>query len=133
MGSGASKKEEKEVVRVDGISEVDQSMNVINVHSNIVMYMSTIFLIIVGIMICVYIYFRHGGFCCSCEPLDQPPPAARSRRYVSNPRSGSVIELVRLEDGDNIMKTFAVEAGNKTTTKHPTLSTLLQPMREMEE
>ena len=53
MGSGGSKKEEEEVVKVDGVNECDQSMSIINIHSNTVMYMSKLFVIIVGIVICV--------------------------------------------------------------------------------
>ena len=133
MGGGGSKKDEEKVVKVDGVNEYDKSMSIVNIHSNTVMYMSTIFVMIIAIVICVYIYMKHGSFCCSFEPPDHHPPAARSRRYVSSPRPGSVIELVRMESGDtDIMKTFAVEPGNKITRHPATLTTLLQQMKDME-
>ena len=133
MGSGASKKEEEKVVKMDGVNEYDNSMSIVNVHSNIIMYMSTIFVMIIAIVICVYIYVKHGSFCCSFEPPDYHPPTARPRRYVSNPRPGSVIELVRMENGDtDIVKMFAVEPGNKVSRHPATLTTLLQSMKDME-
>ena len=65
MGSGASKKEEEKVVKVDGVNEYDNSMSIVNVHANTVWYMSTIFIMVIAIVVCVYLYVKRGSFCCS--------------------------------------------------------------------
>ena len=57
------------------VNEYDQSMSIVNVHSNTVMYMSTIFVIIVGIVICVYIYVKRGSFCCQAWQQDHQTPS----------------------------------------------------------
>ena len=132
VSSTWASKDDKKVVKVEGISEVDNRMSIINVHSNTVWHCSAIFLIILTLVICVWIYVRKGSVCCSCEPLEEAPPPKWSRRYISVPRPEAVIGLMRMEDkNQNIIKMFAVDASNKNIKQHPTLSTLLQPMREM--
>ena len=134
MGGGASKKLEP-VVKVDGVNEVDNSFSIINIHQTTVAYMSLIVIFIVAIVILVYVYFRRGGLHCCIEAQHhtQHQPPTITRRYISgDPRPGSVVELVRMEDGsDAVMKTFAVGAGKPRQSA--TLSSLLQPMKGMDD
>ena len=140
MGGGSSKPEP--AVKGDGVTTVDNSFSVINIHTTTVVYMSIIVVFIVAIIILVYIYFKRGGLHCCLEqeqPAHQlpiyrlPPPAPRRFSYAyGDAKPGSVVEMIRMEDGSEAMvKTFAVGSGKPRQSA--TLSTLLQPMKGMDE
>ena len=62
MGGGASKPEP--AVKGDGVTTVDNSFSVVNIHTTTVVYMSVIVVFIVAPIILVYIYFKQGGLHC---------------------------------------------------------------------
>ena len=140
MGGGASKPEP--AVKGDGVTTVDNSFSVVNIHTTTVVYMSVIVVFIVALIILVYIYFKRGGLHCCLEqaqPAHQLPiyrlPAPAPRRFsyaYGDAKPGSVVEMIRMEDGSEAMvRTFAVGEGKPRQSAM--ISTLLQPMKGMDE
>ena len=124
------------------MTTVDNSFSVVNIHTTTVIYMSVIVVFIVALIILVYIYFKQGGLHCCLEqaqPTHQlpiyrlPTPAPRGFSYAyGDAKPGSMVEMIRMEDGSEAMvRTFAVSEGKPRQSA--TLSTLLQPMKGMDE
>ncbi len=90
MGGGASKPEP--AVKGDGVTTVDNSFSVVNIH--------------------------HQNCCIDpMQPVQQlpiyrlPAPAPRRHSY-GDVKPGSVVEIIRMEDGSEaVMRTYAVGEG----------------------
>ena len=140
MGGGASKPEP--AVKGDGVTTVNNSFSVVNIHTTTVVYMSIIVVFIIALIVLVYIYFKRGGFHCCIDPVQPaqqlpiyrlPAPAPRRHSY-SDVKPGSVVEIIRMEDGSEaVMRTYAVGEGKLRQSQSASLSTLLQPMKGMGE
>ena len=141
MGGGASKPEP--AVKGDGVTTVDNSFSVVNIHTTTVVYMSIIVVFIVALIVLVYIYFKRGGFHCCIDPVQQtqqqlpiyrlPAPSPRRHSY-GDVKPGSVVEIIRMEDGSEaVMRTYTVGEGKPRQSQSASLSTLLHPMKGMGE
>ena len=141
MGGGASKPEP--AVKGDGVTTVDNSFSVVNIHTTTVVYMSIIVVFIVALIVLVYIYMKRGGFHCCIPPVQPvqqqlpiyrlPDPAPR-RHSHSDVKPGSVVEIIRMEDGSEaVMRTYTVGEEKPRPSHSASLSTLLQPMKGMGE
>ena len=91
----------------------------------------------------IYIYIKRGGFHCCTDPVQpaqqQLPiyrlPAPSPRRHShSDVKPGSVVEIIRMEDGSEaVMRTYTVGEEKPRKSHSASLSTLLQPMKGMGE
>ena len=141
MGGGGSKPEP--AVKGDGVTTVDNSFSVVNIHVTTVVYMSIVVVLVIAIIALVYIYVKRGGlyFCLPpAQPVQQqlpiyhPPRPAARRHSLSNVKPASVVELVRMEDGSEaVMRTYTVGEERPRPSHSASLSTLLHPMKGMGE
>ena len=141
MGGGASKPEP--AVKGDGVTTVDNSFSVVNIHTTTVVYMSIVVVLVIALIALVYIYVKRGGlYCClpSVQPVQQqlpiyhPPRPAPRRHSLRDVKPGSVVELVRMEDGSEaVMRTYTVGEERPRPSHLASLSTLLHPMKGMGE
>ncbi len=136
MGGSASKPDP--AVKGDGVTTVDNSFSVVNIHVTTVVYMSIVVMLVIAIVALVYIYVKRGGLTCCLPPIQpvqqalpiyDPPRQAARRPTQLDVRPATVVELVRLEDGS----TFAVKEEGPRTNNSASLSTLFHPMKGMGE
>ena len=141
MGGAASKPEP--AVKGDGVTTVDNSFSVVNIHVTTVVYMSIVVVLVIAIVALVYIYVKRGGlYCClpTAQPVQQQLPIYNPPRQVArrpsqlDVRPASVVELVRMEDGSEaVMRTYAVGEDRPRPNHSASLSTLLHPLKGMGE
>ena len=141
MGGSASKPDP--AVKGDGVTTVDNSFSVVNIHTTTVVYMSVVVVLVIAIVVLVYIYVKRGGLWCCLPPIQpaqqalpiyNPPRQAARRPTQLDVRPASVVELVRMEDGSEaVMRTFAVKEEGPRTINSASLSTLHHPLKGMGE
>ena len=76
MGGGASKPEP--AVKGDGVTTVDNSFSVVNIHTTTVVYMSIVVVLIIALIVLIYIYVKRG------RTLLLLAPSATSATAASN-------------------------------------------------